>query len=164
MAEEGSDDGGETVMAHKEHAVDRAARVLAIIRSAADAGEKCPTNLEIADRVGYASISGPANAINLLEASGVITVQRGQASRVVTIVATGRSTAGRVRWAHHKFRDPTVAPPSSANDERNRLAEFTEAIAEGASLQEAAKIASMTKREAAWSWSYVRRQLGHQAR
>lgn len=151
-------------MGSKQHALERAGRVLAIIRAAADAGEKCPTNSEIANRVGYSSMSGPADAIHILESSGVISVQRGQASRVVTIMATGKSTAGTVKGVHHQFRPAPNDNIAAVKSDRNRLGDFAEAIANGATIQAAAKVADMSKREAAWSWAFIRRQLGAQAR
>lgn len=72
----------------------RAIRCLAILERAADAGEPCPTNETLARLLGYASGNGPSGLVNLLEVSGLITVARSNAGRVVTIVKTGKRTAG----------------------------------------------------------------------
>lgn len=75
---------------------DRATRCLAILERAANAGAVCPTNDMLATMLDYASGNGPSGLVNLLEVSGFITVERGCSGRVVTIVKTGKKTAGVV--------------------------------------------------------------------
>ena len=74
----------------------RAVRCLAALERAANAGDLCPTNDMLATMLGYASGNGPSSLINLLEVAGFITVERGASGRVVTIVKTGKKTAGTV--------------------------------------------------------------------
>lgn len=67
--------------------------VLRLLKKAAAEGRICPTNSELAAAAGIKSLSGPARAMQLLEADGHIIVQRFTASRIVTIVGTGLATA-----------------------------------------------------------------------
>ena len=72
----------------------RITRCLAILEGAANAGDVCPSNGTLADMLGYASGNGPSGLVNLLEVAGFITVERSHSGRVVTIVKTGKKTAG----------------------------------------------------------------------
>lgn len=80
--------------------------VLAAVTRAAEAGEPCPTNDQLANLCGFLSPSGGSTALSELEKLGLIKVQRGQASRVVTIVATGKRTAGKVPRPHWRHMTP----------------------------------------------------------
>ena len=68
-------------------------RVFDMLADAADAGAPCPSNIEIEVAIGASSSSMGAKAVDRLEQGGRIHVKRGQRARVVTIVATGRSTS-----------------------------------------------------------------------
>jgi hypothetical protein len=70
---------------------------LAMLTRAANDGAPCPSNDEIAERIGAESSATAVRTIALLEVMGCITVQRGNDRRVVTIVATGKCTAGTIR-------------------------------------------------------------------
>lgn len=70
-------------------------RCLAILERAANAGDVCPTNQTLAELLGYSSTHSPSGLVNLLEVSGFITIKRANTGRVVTIVRTGRKTAGK---------------------------------------------------------------------
>lgn len=85
--------------------------VFAILQKAAEKGEACPTNRELAEQISVMSPSSATNAVAALVRRGLITVARGSSSRVVTIVATGRSTQGRVPKPHWRDvgRDPALA-------------------------------------------------------
>lgn len=83
----------------REHAVERASRIFAIIRDAADRGECCPSNATLAQRFGCGT-SVIVNALHFLESVGMIVVSRSNASRIVTIRATGKATAGKVYAPH----------------------------------------------------------------
>lgn len=74
--------------------IDRPQRCLAILKRAAEAGARCPSNGDIADMLGIASTGAASEIVSLLEAAGHITVERSRTSRIVTIVATGHRTAG----------------------------------------------------------------------
>ncbi|AYJ87645.1 hypothetical protein D3Y57_19100 [Sphingomonas paeninsulae] len=98
--------------------------ILRILTAAANAGDQCPTNGVLAEAIGALSISAPANAISLLEAIGLITVERGSCRRMVTIVATGKSTAPVVS----KIRAyGTSASPKPHNRKRRPL-EYAEPV------------------------------------
>lgn len=89
-------------MARSFEAVD--AIVLKMIESAAERGEKCPSNDCIAGAIGAASPSSGPTVLDRLARRGLITVERGNMLRVVTILATGKRTAGVVKRDHWRFR------------------------------------------------------------
>lgn len=78
--------------------------VLRMIERAIEHGDRCPSNNEIATAVGATSCSRGANILTRLERLGIISVARGGSSRVVTILATGKKTAGEVPRLHWRFR------------------------------------------------------------
>jgi len=63
------------------------------LAEAAENGLPCPTNIEIEALIGANSSSMGARAIEVLEKRGLIRVSRSQKARLVTIVATGKTTA-----------------------------------------------------------------------
>lgn len=75
------------------------------IERAADAGERCPSNITLARLMGVRSTGTAADVVSKLEESGRIVVERTGSSRRVTIVATGRST-------FHEKRASMPAPPA----------------------------------------------------
>lgn len=83
----------------REHAVERASRIFAVIRDAADRGLRCPSNAVLAERFGVGT-TVIVNALHFLESCGMIEVSRSAATRVVTIRATGAKTAGAVGKPH----------------------------------------------------------------
>lgn len=83
----------------REHAVERASRIFAVIRDAAERGERCPTNAVLAERFGVGT-TVIVNALHFLESCGMIVVTRSNATRIVTIRATGKQTAGKVHGPH----------------------------------------------------------------
>ncbi|MBB3910859.1 helix-turn-helix domain-containing protein [Sphingomonas desiccabilis] len=89
------------------------AKVLAAITKAAEAGEQCPTNQALTELIGAKTESGGASAIARLRRLGRITIQRDGAGRVVTVVATGKSTASRAVTES----SPTVTGPWSAEED-----------------------------------------------
>lgn len=79
-------------------------RVFLMLCRAAEDGEACPTNHHIAAALDASSPSrGPA-LLNQLTKLGFISVERGACNRVVTILETGKKTAGEVRQSHWRFR------------------------------------------------------------
>lgn len=76
--------------------------VLQAIERAAEAGHQCPSNAQIFDLVGC-GINQGSQIIAALERKGVITVERRQNRRVVTIVSTGKRTAGDISAAHWRY-------------------------------------------------------------
>lgn len=83
------------------HAVEMAGKIFKALRLCAEAGLECPSNRQLAERVGYKSTASVSDAINFLATAGMIDVERGNHNRVVTICASGKRTAGEVRKAHH---------------------------------------------------------------
>lgn len=67
--------------------------VFAMLAAAAGAGEVCPTNRQIADRLGWRSVASANRALYMLERAGRIQVESTRNWRLVTIAATGRRTA-----------------------------------------------------------------------
>jgi hypothetical protein len=67
-------------------------RLLAVLEQTADMGAYCPTNREIAERLGTDQLS-VGGLIEALESRRFIRVERTTNSRVVTILATGKATA-----------------------------------------------------------------------
>lgn len=83
----------------REHAVERASRIFAFIRDAADRGERCPSNAVLAERFGCGTPT-IVNALHFLESVGMIEVSRSASTRVVTIRATGKRTCGGIGKPH----------------------------------------------------------------
>lgn len=71
-------------------------RCYEILCAAADAGKPCPSNQDLCDMLDYATPAKASGVVSLLGTMGLITVQRGQSHRVVTIVKSGKRTAGVV--------------------------------------------------------------------
>lgn len=69
------------------------AAVLAAIAAAADAGAACPQNVDLVKLIGGGFPGRASWVVARLEARGTIRVTRWMNARVVTIAATGRSTA-----------------------------------------------------------------------
>lgn len=83
----------------REHAVERASRIFAVIRDAAERNQRCPSNAILAERFGVGA-TAIVNALHFLESVGMIVVSRSNASRIVTIRATGKQTAGKLHAPH----------------------------------------------------------------
>lgn len=87
----------------QEHAVDRAAKVFALVKQAALRRLPCPSNADLAERFAVKP-NTISRAFNFLEANGMIQIERGQCDRVVTICATGDRTSGIISAEHHTRR------------------------------------------------------------
>jgi DNA-binding FadR family transcriptional regulator len=87
----------------RQHAVVRAGNIYGVLKQAAARRETCPTNTVLAERFSCGT-TVIVNAIAFLEANGMITVDRGGHNRVVTIIATGERTLGRVTKPHRSRR------------------------------------------------------------
>ena len=86
---------------------------------AARNGEPCPTNAQIAFMIGKRSMSTAAAYVNQLETAGLIAVERGSCARVVTIVASGKKTAGEKpapHWREGKQKPEGKAPAPKSID------------------------------------------------
>lgn len=87
-------------------------RLFDVIARAAAAGEACPSNDELATIIGKQSASSIPPRLAHLVRRGLIEISRGNCRRVVTIVATGRSTAGTITNPHWRDRDPGADAPA----------------------------------------------------
>lgn len=117
-------------MNHHGH---RNGKVLAILAQAAAADRECPSNNELADKVGFSSASGPSMALTALEREGKILVERFGSGRRVTICATGARTAyaGSER-PHWRLRQATADEISQrAEIRRERARQRSSARAAG---------------------------------
>lgn len=93
---------------------DRVVRTMRSLTLAANNGLECPSNHDIAVAIGASSTATAVSCLALLESMNLIRVERGTNNRVVTIVATGKATAGTTNGAH--WTDPRQ-PWNDAKDE-----------------------------------------------
>lgn len=131
--------------------VQRKRVILGMIYQAVAAGERCPTNPEMAAAIGAKSISTPSRIVALLEEDGAIQVERiGRDSRVVTIVATGKAT-----------RRPDAPQPSTWTKRTEQLAEL---VAEGMEVEEAGRKLGLFRSHAWMMWKKICRRMGEPVR
>lgn len=102
-------------------AVRRRRVALDMIRAAVAAGGLAPTNLDICTELGLLRKSGEAalgrasEIVRYLEADGKISVERFQSGRIITLVATGQSTAAPAnRRPHHMLKSTTGLLPADS--------------------------------------------------
>jgi hypothetical protein len=126
----------------------QAQRCLAILERAANAGDTCPTNTALADLLGYASGNGPSGLVNLLEVSGFISVERSNAGRVVTIVKSGKRTAG------------IVIPRKPSDWTADQDAIMMDAVADGAGFTAIGRMLGKTKNACQSRFRKIAAQLG----
>lgn len=88
---------------------------LALIAAAAEHSLPCPSNDAIAGACGFSSSSRASLLIANLERAGLIRVERFQNSRVVTIAATGETTAGVFHRPHVKRGEGAEEEPQAAS-------------------------------------------------
>lgn len=133
--------------------------VLKHLTRAADAAAACPGNKALADAIGAASVSTSSSIVASLARKGVIAVERFQQARMVTIAATGRSTA-RPASARLHWRDRQGAAPS---ERELAMARLVDAMAEGAVLIDAARRLRLARSTAYSLWREICAGLGPQA-
>lgn len=75
-------------------------RILQRLARAAERRQPCPTNNELADAAGIMSAGAASEAVSRLAKQGKIIVERGPSTRVVTIIETGKRTAGTITAPH----------------------------------------------------------------
>ena len=126
-------------------------RAFQLIEAAANEGKPCPTNRDLADMLGYAAPNQACGIVNLLEATGFITVKRGRKSRVVTIVKTGRKTAGPV----------PIAPAKGWTEDDDAI--LMDGIAEGATFKRVAEILHKTENACTLRFHRIAEGMGPQA-
>lgn len=95
----------------------REQRLLEILITAAGNGDICPSNDQICELMGMQSIGSPPTVMNKLVRRGLIRVERFGNSRIVTIVATGKSTAGERGAPHFSTRVNHVSAHRLNDDE-----------------------------------------------
>lgn len=97
-------------------------RLLAIISEAARAGLPCPGNKDLAKRLNFRSISGPADLLAEAERAGLVAVERGFITRTVAAADGSWRTAEIQR--HQRPRRRAAAPAlRSVTAERVRRGE-----------------------------------------
>ncbi|AOF97217.1 hypothetical protein [Sphingobium sp. RAC03] len=131
---------------------ERLVLLLKALERAADAGAECPSNEDLGRTLGYSGPSKVSDLIALLEVAGLITCARGRSSRVITIVKTGRSTAGEVKFSRRKG-GWTVDMDAILMD----------AIAEGLTFHAAGDILRKSKNSCISRFRTLSATLGHQA-
>lgn len=123
----------------------------ALVR-AANNGVACPSNEDLSRSLGYASPTKASDLIALLEAMGFITVERGHMMRVVTIVKTGKRTAGKLG----KLR-----PKNGWTEDQDAI--LMDGIAEGLTFAAVGRILRKTKNTCISRFHRLAASLGHQA-
>ena len=78
--------------------------MFAMIALAAEADEPCPPNRAIAGTLGLSSVGHVPALLNHIQAAGLIRIERGLSSRIVTILASGERTAGEPGRIHRRHR------------------------------------------------------------
>lgn len=121
-----------------------------MLAKAAERGDQCPSNAVLAVAIGANSISGPVRYVNDLAAKGIIRVERSQRFRIVTIVATGKSTAK----PHDKY---IAAQHNTAAARRDRLAEL---VSEGMTQEAAARAMGLSIQRIRQIWREICDGLG----
>ena len=76
-------------------------KTLALLVDAAEAGRPAPTADDIQEHTGCNSISSTVGFVQKLEKRGLISVERFQRSRRITILATGKRTAAVANQTPH---------------------------------------------------------------
>lgn len=80
------------------------ATALHMIERAAERGDRCPTNSDISVALGCYSTGVASAVVSRLERAGFIVMERGNNSRVATVISTGKRTAGVVGKPHWRTR------------------------------------------------------------
>lgn len=130
---------------------ERLTRCFAILERAANAGDCCPTNNVLAELLGYSSGNGPSGLVNLLEVAGLIRVERSNDGRVVTIVRSGKRTAGVIR------------PPRPSDWSEDQDAILMDGIAEGEGFTAIGKMIGKSKSACISRFKKIAASMGEQA-
>ena len=130
---------------------DRLMRCFEILKRAAENGETCPTNADLADMLGYSAPNKASDVVSLLEVMGLIRVARGRKNRVVTICKTGQKTAG------------VVLKRSSTSFTEDDDAILMDGIAEGLSFPQVGLILKRTTHACSSRFYRIAAQMGDQA-
>lgn len=133
----------------------RAKIAMAMLRKAAQRGTAAPQNAELAKAMGLKSSSAGADIISYMEAKGLITVVRGNHSRIITITATGQQTAGRI---------PPIREAEAFRWTPARDAILMTAIANEMDFEQAGRLAGIDGKQAANRFDQLCHEMGDQAR
>lgn len=91
--------------------------ILKVLTEAAERGDVCPMNETLAKLIGGGKPARASWYIARLQAAGLIEVERWPNARMITIVATGKSTASaglRAQWAGSGKKEVPVSVVSTA--------------------------------------------------
>ena len=102
-------------------------RVLTALSRAAAEGLVCPGNDALAGLSGVIGSATASGSVKRLERAGRIIVERGNNSRVVTIVATGKKTAGTISAPHWRARAAGAVVADEVKAEADRASRRREA-------------------------------------
>jgi hypothetical protein len=102
--------------------------VFSAIEAAANDGLHCPRADDLAEMISVESVSTTVGIVNRLERKGLITVERFQKSRRVTIVATGKMTAEPANRTPHWRTRPHNVPSPSLTTLRQRNPDVAQAL------------------------------------
>ncbi|MCC4254166.1 SANT/Myb domain-containing protein [Sphingobium naphthae] len=131
---------------------DRLSKMFRALERAANSDTPCPTNDALAETLGYASPSKASDLISLLEAMGFITVERGNDQRIVTIVKTGKRTAGHIVRRQRK---------GGWTEDQDAI--LMDGIAEGHTFAAVSKILHKSKNACIGRFRTLAANMGHQA-
>jgi hypothetical protein len=131
---------------------DRLTKMLRALERAANAGVPCPSNDDLSRTLGYASPSKASDLIAMLETIGFITVERGCDTRVVTIVKTGKRTAGEVGKRRQK---------NGWTEDQEAI--LMDGMAEGLTFAAIGKILGKSKNACVSRFHALAASMGHQA-
>jgi len=125
--------------------INRVEIVVSACQRAAMAGEPAPTNDALAALLGASSGSSATTALNAAVRAGLITIERGNNSRVVAAADGTWRTAGVVTNQHWRDRAPDHPPPPRAHIRRYRQTVQTRNHQDGARLLAAALAAQVVR-------------------
>lgn len=93
------------------------ANLIEMLRREAQAGNPCPSNMDVAAHFGFSSVASAARLFQLAERAGLIVVERGQAARVVSAADGTWRTAGTVGAPHWRMaRGAAIAMRAADGD------------------------------------------------
>lgn len=131
--------------------------VLKILTQAAERGEICPTNPDLASTLICASIATPSQSLTRLEERGLIVVRRFQTSRQVKIVSTGK-------WTKKPKDDRPHWRQKKSASRLNTLRELRDKVTDhGLSIRQAADHVGISHIYANQLWRQIRQEVGCQA-
>jgi hypothetical protein len=98
-------------------------RLVALVQACAQQGQPCPSNADLAVKLGFRSSGMPAVILRHAEAMGLVRVLRGNSSRVVSAADGSWVTAGTVTNPHWRDRPEGYVAPVRPRMAWSRAAE-----------------------------------------